>query len=281
MEFFKKFTDLITHITDYIDNKGIIMAEFPLKRVELHTDVYMVCLQHALSTESFEVMGLLMGNIVSGIAQIVAVIILRRLDKKKDRVEISSVQLLEAVNEAERLTEELKHPVRVLGWYHSHPHITVCPSHLDITTQTTYQMMDPNFVGLIFSVFSESKDSKEQEISLTCFQSHHGVARQIPLEIVHTPILDKCLKTMTELPKILVQEEEEMAGECTDNQDILASIHNNAVRTRTLVHITDTITKPLILTFQKRIALNKLRVAHLQRQLQELQKVSTDEYLSS
>ncbi|XP_076290615.1 lys-63-specific deubiquitinase BRCC36 isoform X3 [Lasioglossum baleicum] len=303
-----QFTVLITHIANYIDNKGIIMAEsppkrveFPLKRVELHTDVYMVCLQHALSTESFEVMGLLMGNIVSGVAQIVAVIILRRLDKKKDRVEISSVQLIEAANQAERLTEELQRTVRVLGWYHSHPHITVCPSHVDIATQTTYQTMDANFVGLIFSVFSESKESKvvfvimisfnrcadnntflqEQEISLTCFQSHHGVARQIPLEIVHTPILDKCLKTMTELPKILVQEEEEMAGECTDNQDILASIHNNAVRTRTLIHITDTITKPLILTFQKRIALNKLRVAHLQRQLQELQKVSTDEYLSS
>ncbi|XP_033321770.2 lys-63-specific deubiquitinase BRCC36 isoform X1 [Megalopta genalis] len=248
------------------------MAEFPLKKVELHTDVYMVCLQHALSTESFEVMGLLMGNIVDGVAQIVAVLILRRLDKKKDRVEISDVQLYKAVNEAERLTEELNRPVRVLGWYHSHPHITVCPSHLDIATQATYQTMDHNFVGLIFSVFSESKESKEQEIFLTCFQSHHGKAIQIPLEIVHTPILDKCLKAITELPKILVLEEEEMAGRCKDNGDVLASIHNNAVRTRTLVHITDTITKPLILTFEKRIALNKLRVAHLQRQLQELQK---------
>nr|XP_031844580.1 lys-63-specific deubiquitinase BRCC36-like [Nomia melanderi] len=205
------------------------MADSPLKKVELHTDVYMVCLQHALSTESFEVMGLLIGNIVRGIAKIVAVIILRRLDKKKDRVEISSEQLLKAVAEAERLTAELNHPVRVLGWYHSHPHITVCPSHLDIATQTTYQTMDHDFVGLIFSVFSESKDSKEQEIFLTCFQSHNDKATQIPLEIVHTPtISNMCLKMMTELPKILVQEEEEMAERCKDNQDILASIHNNA-----------------------------------------------------
>lgn len=39
------------------------MADSPLRKVELHTDVYMVCLQHALSTESFEVMGLLIGNV--------------------------------------------------------------------------------------------------------------------------------------------------------------------------------------------------------------------------
>jgi len=57
---------------------------------------------------------------------------LRRLDKKKDRVEISSEQLLKAAAEAERLTVELNRPMRVLGWYHSHPHITVCPSHVGV-----------------------------------------------------------------------------------------------------------------------------------------------------
>lgn len=56
--------------------------------------------------------------------------ILYRLDKQKDRVEISPEQLLKAAGEADRLTIELKHPMRVLGWYHSHPHITVFPSHV-------------------------------------------------------------------------------------------------------------------------------------------------------
>lgn len=196
------------------------------------------------------------------------------MDKKKDRVEISTEQLLKAVGEADRLSEELKRPVRILGWYHSHPHITVWPSHLDIRTQTNYQTMDHGFVGLIFSVFSESKESKEQEISLICFQSHNEKLTEIPLEIVHTPIISNtCLKTMTNLLKLLVQEEEEMAETYKDQQDILASIHNNAVRTRTLVHITDIITKPLVLMFKKRIALNKLRAAYLRRQLQELQKI--------
>lgn len=45
-------------------------------------------------------------------------------------MEISSEQLLKAAAEAERLTAELNRPMRVLGWYHSHPHITVCPSHV-------------------------------------------------------------------------------------------------------------------------------------------------------
>ena len=33
-----------------------------LKKVELQADVYLVCLQHALSTENYEVMGLLIGD---------------------------------------------------------------------------------------------------------------------------------------------------------------------------------------------------------------------------
>ncbi|XP_012273128.1 lys-63-specific deubiquitinase BRCC36 [Orussus abietinus] len=248
--------------------------DVPLEKVELQVDVYMVCLHHALSTENFEVMGLLIGNFVSGVAKISAVIILRRSDKKKDRVEISSEQLLEAAAEAERLTVELKRPMRVLGWYHSHPHITVWPSHVDVRTQATYQTMDHSFVGLICSVFSEDKDSKEQEVLITCFQSHNGEATEIPLEIKFTSDISmRCLKIMTDLPKILVQEEEDMAEACEDHPDYLASIHNNAVRTRALAHVADIVTRPSVLTFQERIALNKVRAARLRRQLQELEQI--------
>lgn len=34
-----------------------------LQKVELQADAYMVCLHHALSTENFEVMGLLIGGV--------------------------------------------------------------------------------------------------------------------------------------------------------------------------------------------------------------------------
>lgn len=37
--------------------------ESPLEKVELEADVYMACLQHAFTTENFEVMGLLIGNV--------------------------------------------------------------------------------------------------------------------------------------------------------------------------------------------------------------------------
>jgi len=55
---------------------------------------------------------------------------LRRSDKRKDRVEISPEQLSNAAIQADKLTHELGQPMRVLGWYHSHPHITVWPSHV-------------------------------------------------------------------------------------------------------------------------------------------------------
>ncbi|XWS11833.1 hypothetical protein CRYUN_Cryun37aG0035000 [Craigia yunnanensis] len=49
---------------------------------------------------------------------------------------------------------------RVIGWYHSHPHITVLPSHVDVRTQATYQLLDSGFIGLIFSCFSEDTNKK-------------------------------------------------------------------------------------------------------------------------
>lgn len=57
-------------------------------------------------------------------------VILRRLDKKPDRVEISEEQLVQATVRAEELAAEFGRPLRVVGWYHSHPHITVWPSHV-------------------------------------------------------------------------------------------------------------------------------------------------------
>ena len=41
--------------------------------------------------------------------------------------------------------------------YHSHPHLAVVPSHVDVRTQALYQQMDSAFVGLIFSVFNSGR----------------------------------------------------------------------------------------------------------------------------
>ncbi len=55
---------------------------------------------------------------------------MRRSDKRSDRVEISPEQLSAAAIQAEMLAIKLKRNIQVLGWYHSHPHITVWPSHV-------------------------------------------------------------------------------------------------------------------------------------------------------
>ncbi|KAL0380410.1 UNVERIFIED_CONTAM: Lys-63-specific deubiquitinase BRCC36 [Sesamum angustifolium] len=62
---------------------------------------------------------------------------------------------------------------RVIGWYHSHPHITVLPSHVDVRTQAMYQLLDSGFIGLIFSCFSEDAQ-RVGRIQVIAFQSLDG-----------------------------------------------------------------------------------------------------------
>lgn len=50
-------------------------------------------------------------------------------------METSPEQMARCSAHAERLSRETGSRVRVVGWYHSHPHITVLPSHVDVRTQ--------------------------------------------------------------------------------------------------------------------------------------------------
>lgn len=258
-----------------------------LSSVCMSADVYVVCLQHALSTEKEEVMGLLIGEIdVNAKAKISAVVMLRRSDKSKDRVEISPEQLTDATIRAEELARVLGQPMRVLGWYHSHPHITVWPSHVDVQTQAMYQMMDQGFVGVIFSVFSEDKLTKEQEVQVTCFQSptvktdggsitpdHYLDRIEVPLHIVPTACLSQpCLQSMVELPEILVQEEDE-AYQATlrlPHLNQLAQLHNSAVYTKSLCHIAEVVEGPLLNALEQRQASNLKRCEELMQESQQL-----------
>ncbi|KAJ4826714.1 hypothetical protein Tsubulata_050492 [Turnera subulata] len=108
-----------------------------LTGVKMSEDVWLTCLTHALSTETEEIMGLLLGDI------------------------------------QHRMTTSTGRTTRVIGWYHSHPHITVFPSHVDVRTQGMYQLLDPGFIGLIFSCFSEDVN-KVGRIQVIAFQSSDG-----------------------------------------------------------------------------------------------------------
>jgi len=81
-------------------------------------------------------MGLLLGFIDTerGVSTIWTNCPLRRMDKRRDRVEISPEQLVLASSMAEKLTIEDKLPTRVVGWYHSHPQFIHLPRFVDGVT---------------------------------------------------------------------------------------------------------------------------------------------------
>eukprot|EP00877_Chromochloris_zofingiensis_P012381 jgi/Chrzof1/7397/Cz02g21370.t1 len=146
-----------------------------LSAVRITPEVFLACTTHALTHESEEVMGLLLGDIqVHGdvlTAHIWKAVPQIRTDRRKDRVETSPEQMAQCTAMAERLTTSTGVRTRVIGWYHSHPHITVLPSHVDVHTQAMYQMLETGFVGLIFSVFNSDAATSGQHIQVTAFQS--------------------------------------------------------------------------------------------------------------
>ncbi|KAJ7569905.1 hypothetical protein O6H91_01G099400 [Diphasiastrum complanatum] len=149
-----------------------------LTGVKITEEVWLTCLTHALSTETEEIMGLLLGDIEymsNGwvVALVWGAAPQTRSDRRKDRVETNPEQLAAASAEADRISAVIGKTTRVIGWYHSHPHITVLPSHVDVRTQGLYQMLDPGFVGLIFSCFSED-GNKVGRIQALAFQSVDG-----------------------------------------------------------------------------------------------------------
>ncbi|GMP69278.1 hypothetical protein CsSME_00028599 [Camellia sinensis var. sinensis] len=92
------------------------------------------------------------------------------------------------------MTSATGRTTRVIGWYHSHPHITVLPSHVDVRTQAMYQLLDSGFIGLIFSCFSEDVH-KVGRIQVIAFQSLDGkqshMLRALPLAPVkRSAVLD-------------------------------------------------------------------------------------------
>ncbi|NWU08074.1 BRCC3 deubiquitinase, partial [Cephalopterus ornatus] len=306
-------------------------GKMAVQAVHLEADAFLVCLNHALSTEKEEVMGLCIGEVpprgwseclplcqvdTSRIVHIHSVIILRRSDKRKDRVEISPEQLSAASTEAEisfgacPLAEMTGRPMRVVGWYHSHPHITVWPSHVDVRTQAMYQMMDQGFVGLIFSCFIEDKNTKTGRILYTCFQSVQaqksseskycsempardkrvaikcfplaasvGMCSQkyerieIPIHVVpHETIGKVCLESAVELPKILCQEEQDAYRRIHSltHLDSVTKIHNGSVFTKNLCSQMSAISGPLLQWLEDRLEQNKQRVQELQQEKEQL-----------
>ncbi|KAK5645013.1 hypothetical protein RI129_006313 [Pyrocoelia pectoralis] len=241
-----------------------------LRNVYLSADVYAICLQHALTTEKEEVMGLLIGEVdrENASSHITACIILHRSDKQPDRVEISPEQLCEATIYAEQLAQKLNRTMQVLGWYHSHPHITVWPSHVDLRTQSTYQTLDPLFVGLIFSVYASDSGSANNKVDLICFQARANDdnlhRREVPLTIKPSPLNNYNLKALTDLPNILMNEVLNVSNEINDSNDEFAKLHNNALKTLQLTEVASSVTLPMCDFLEMRLNSVTTRIKELE-----------------
>ncbi|KAM3699949.1 hypothetical protein ACB098_05G061800 [Castanea mollissima] len=160
--------------------------------VKMSEEVWLTCLTHALSTETEEIMGLLLGDIEYSKNGSVTALIWgaspqTRSDRRKDRVETNPEQLAAASAKAERMSTLAGRTTRVIGWYHSHPHITVLPSHVDVRTQAMYQLLDAGFIGLIFSCFSEDAN-KVGRIQVIAFQSSDGKQNNVSRPISLSPV---------------------------------------------------------------------------------------------
>ncbi|XP_067113592.1 lys-63-specific deubiquitinase isoform X2 [Osmerus mordax] len=232
--------------------------------VHLESDAFLVCMNHALSTEKEEVMGLCIGEVdTNRIVHIHSVIILRRSDKRKDRVEISPEQLSAASTEAERLAEMTGRPMRVV----------------DVRTQAMYQMMDQGFVGLIFSCFIEDKNTKTGRVLYTCFQSVQAQKGsdyeriEIPIHVVpHEAIGKVCLESAVELPRILCQEEQDTYRKIHSltHLDPITKIHNGSVFTKNLCSQMSAVSGPLLQWLEDRLEQNKQSILELQQEKDRL-----------
>ncbi|CDW81186.1 lys-63-specific deubiquitinase brcc36-like [Stylonychia lemnae] len=149
-----------------------------ISEVIITSDVLRSCLFHSYLTQSEEVAGLLLGfkEFDQNGRQTVycfASIAQQRMIKEKDRVEIDAIQMYEASIEAEALSKENDFSAKVVGWYHSHPNITVFPSQVDINTQFNSQLGgNDSFIGLIFSVFITNNQNNISKTEIIAFQSY-------------------------------------------------------------------------------------------------------------
>jgi len=104
--------------------------------------------------------------------RIVTTALFPRHDRTATRVEFSAEALAAGVAEAEALAAASgDRSLRVVGWFHTHPSITIHPSHVDLRTQGECQGMGRGFVGLIASVFTASAAPCGRQALLTAFQS--------------------------------------------------------------------------------------------------------------
>ncbi|KAL7641269.1 UNVERIFIED_CONTAM: hypothetical protein RMT77_008407 [Armadillidium vulgare] len=261
-----------------------------ISKVNIALDAYMVCLYHSLTTECEEIMGLLIGyfpnipdeNTEDKTCNVVSAITLRRSDKRKDRVEISPEMLIEAQQQAELMSASSDKEMHIVGWYHSHPHITVWPSDIDLQTQAGYQQMDERFIGLIFSVYNEDK-IKVGSHHLTCFQAENinlsGSPKYkrvlIPFSIIQTNLTPNNQHALETMLSTLYEEQKEVLDESRRNFSHLplVHLHNSSIMVRSVCALSQLIIGPLVTTLENEIKVKEKSMKILEEEANYLEKM--------
>eukprot|EP00050_Salpingoeca_kvevrii_P002914 m.208535 g.208535 ORF g.208535 m.208535 type:complete len:212 (-) comp10717_c0_seq22:522-1157(-) len=148
------------------------------------------------------------------------------------------------------LSEQTGRYIRVIGWYHSHPHITVWPSHVDVGTQASYQLLDDCFLGLIVSCFAkEGADTDTGQIRMTCFQARSTSSQDpvyIPLFVARNDpsLLAVASHGQLGLVRTLLEEEATRFG-ATKGDSVLSTLAANSRHSEHLCKLYDCISQPL------------------------------------
>ncbi|KAI9499455.1 JAB1/Mov34/MPN/PAD-1 ubiquitin protease-domain-containing protein [Zychaea mexicana] len=277
-----------------------------LMKVLIPSSVYHIILSHALSTEKEEVIGMLIGEWQGlkntnpfmsnrALASVEAVSLLTRSDKRKDRVEIAPEQLHLAALEAEQVGKRLGRKMCVIGWYHSHPHITVFPSHVDLRTQLSQQYLDSHFFGIIVSCFDSSSDHT-QRVQITCFQSENApdgtVSRvNVPIEIVPSRTVPPVMReTFLDLPKRMFEEHYKEYEAATSKRilysdhrnvtsDKMTELYNTGVYGQSITHLVDNVICPATHILENTAQELDHKIEEVKRKLSETKKRNDNAFL--
>ncbi|KAJ3416549.1 BRCA1 BRCA2-containing complex, subunit 3 [Chytridiales sp. JEL 0842] len=158
---------------------------------------------------------------------------------------------------------------------HSHPHITVFPSAVDLRCQSDQQMLDARFIGLILSCFNER--DLTQRLQLTCFQSRmndSGTLEQVKIPVYIEPVphgLDAPgLGQLQRIPRIFFEEGTDHFNSLTGNDGsmsvgskkmLMSYYSGNYIQT--LTSLADKLCAPMIQVCEERHARNLKEIERL------------------
>ncbi|KAG9351978.1 hypothetical protein JZ751_023229 [Albula glossodonta] len=202
--------------------------------VHLESDAFLVCMNHALSTEKEEVMGLCIGEVdTNRIVHIHSVIILRRSDKRKDHVRTQAMyQMMDQ-------------------------------GFVGLIFSCFIEDKNTKTGRVLYTCFQSVQAQKGSEYERI----------EIPIHVVpHEAIGKVCLESAVELPKILCQEEQDTYRRIHSltHLDPITKIHNGSVFTKNLCSQMSAVSGPLLQWLEDRLEQNKQSISELQLEKERL-----------